>query len=44
MNNSLEVIEKEIGHIDVVAEMIAFIRGSKRGINFIRVHDRAEAA
>src|SRR5207245_9604075 len=42
--NALETIEREVGHVDVVAEMVAFIRGSQRGINFSRSHDRSEAA
>jgi UDP-N-acetylglucosamine acyltransferase len=44
VTNSLEEIEREVGHVDVVAEMAAFIRASKRGINFSRIHDRTEAA
>jgi UDP-N-acetylglucosamine acyltransferase len=31
---AVESIERCLGHIDVVAELIAFIRGSKRGITF----------
>jgi UDP-N-acetylglucosamine acyltransferase len=44
VSNALEAIEREVGQVDVVAELVAFIRGSKRGINFTRVHDRDEAA
>jgi UDP-N-acetylglucosamine acyltransferase len=44
--NALPLIEREVGHVDVVVEMVAFIRGSKRGINFSRPHviEHSEAA
>jgi UDP-N-acetylglucosamine acyltransferase len=29
---AIEQIERELGHVDVVAELLAFIRSSKRGI------------
>lgn len=31
---AVETIERHLGHVDVVAELIAFIRTSKRGITF----------
>jgi UDP-N-acetylglucosamine acyltransferase len=31
---AVETIERHLGHVDVVAELIAFIRASKRGITF----------
>jgi UDP-N-acetylglucosamine acyltransferase len=37
----LERAQAELGHIDVVAEMLDFIRQSKRGINGARERDRA---
>ena len=41
---ALAQAEKELGHVDVVAEMIAFIRESKRGINGIRERTDSAAA
>ena len=35
-NTALDRIEPLLGHVDVVAELIAFVRGSKRGINPMR--------
>lgn len=40
---ALARIENELGHIDVVAELISFIHDSKRGIN-LATHVRMEAA
>jgi UDP-N-acetylglucosamine acyltransferase len=31
---AVEQIERTLGHVDVVAELVAFIRSSKRGITF----------
>jgi acyl-[acyl carrier protein]--UDP-N-acetylglucosamine O-acyltransferase len=31
---AVETIERHLGHVDVVAELIAFVRTSKRGITF----------
>ena len=31
---AVEMIERHLGHIEIVAELVAFIRGSKRGITF----------
>jgi len=42
--SALAQIEQELGHIDAVAEMVTFIRQSKRGINWARGLDREEAA
>jgi UDP-N-acetylglucosamine acyltransferase len=42
--SALAQIERELGQVDAVAEMIAFIRQSKRGINWARGLDREEAA
>jgi UDP-N-acetylglucosamine acyltransferase len=42
--NALAQIEQELGTVDVVAEMIAFIRHSGRGINSMRSRSQAEAA
>jgi UDP-N-acetylglucosamine acyltransferase len=41
---SLVRTEAELGHIDVVMEMVTFIRNSKRGINLLDDHGRMEAA
>ena len=41
---SLAQVERELGTIDVVAELVTFIRQSTRGINLIREHRRSEAA
>jgi UDP-N-acetylglucosamine acyltransferase len=41
---ALAQLERELGHVDAVAEMIAFIRESKRGINCVRGPDRDLAA
>jgi UDP-N-acetylglucosamine acyltransferase len=40
---ALAQVEQQLGMIDAVAEMIAFIRQSKRGINSARDHDRVAA-
>jgi UDP-N-acetylglucosamine acyltransferase len=42
--DALNQMERELGHVNVVAELVAFIRASKRGINFNRPHERGEAA
>ena len=34
--NALARVEQEVGHMDVVREFVAFIRGSQRGINRAR--------
>jgi UDP-N-acetylglucosamine acyltransferase len=41
--DALARLEEEMGQVDVVAELLAFIRNSKRGIN-IATHVRMEAA
>jgi len=41
--DALAHLDAELGQVDVVAEMIAFIRGSTRGIN-LATHVRLEAA
>jgi UDP-N-acetylglucosamine acyltransferase len=42
---ALAKLERELGSVDVVAELIAFLRGSPRGINSMRSRGRgAEAA
>jgi UDP-N-acetylglucosamine acyltransferase len=41
---ALQRIEHEVGHIDAVAELVAFIRGCHRGINAMRDRRRSEAA
>jgi UDP-N-acetylglucosamine acyltransferase len=38
---ALALVEKEVGHVNAVAEMISFIRHSKRGINPARDRDAA---
>jgi UDP-N-acetylglucosamine acyltransferase len=40
---ALAQVEKELGSVDVVAEMLRFIRESKRGINWTRDRRRAAA-
>jgi UDP-N-acetylglucosamine acyltransferase len=40
---AIEQVEKELGHIDVVAEMIAFLRQSKRGVTTMRERQREVA-
>jgi UDP-N-acetylglucosamine acyltransferase len=42
--SALAQIEEELGSVDPVAEMVSFIRQSKRGINWARGLDREEAA
>jgi UDP-N-acetylglucosamine acyltransferase len=42
--NSLAQLEGELGHVDVIAELVAFIRRSTRGINLTQSHGRTEAA
>ena len=41
---ALEQVEREFGQVDVVAELIAFIRQSKRGVNAMRERDRQRDA
>ncbi len=41
---ALAEIEKELGGIDVIAELIEFVRGSKRGIATMRAFDRRDVA
>jgi UDP-N-acetylglucosamine acyltransferase len=41
---ALARMERELGHIDTVQEMIAFLRGCPHGINTMRGRDREEAA
>ena len=41
--NALARVEAELGQIDAVAELLAFIRGSRRGIN-LATHTRLDAA
>ena len=41
---ALAQVERELGHFEGVAEMIRFIRESKRGINIKGDHGRHEAA
>lgn len=43
LNESLARIEKEFGHVDTVAELLAFIHRSSRGINLVRDHGRNAA-
>ena len=43
LSTSMKLVEKELGDVDVVAEMLAFIRASKRGVSSMR-EDRGEAA
>lgn len=43
LNESLARIEKELGHVDTVAELLAFIGRSNRGINLVRDHSRNAA-
>jgi UDP-N-acetylglucosamine acyltransferase len=40
---ALQQIEQELGHVEVVAEFVSFIRGSKRGINPVRGRNRDAA-
>jgi UDP-N-acetylglucosamine acyltransferase len=40
---ALAQLEEELGHVDVVAEMIAFLRGSHRGISPMRGRSRDAA-
>jgi UDP-N-acetylglucosamine acyltransferase len=42
--NALSKIEQELGTVDVVAELVAFIRGSARGINPMRERHMGAAA
>jgi UDP-N-acetylglucosamine acyltransferase len=42
--SALSQIEKELGSIDVIAELIDFVRGSKRGIATMRAFDRSDVA
>jgi UDP-N-acetylglucosamine acyltransferase len=42
--NALSRVEKEMGHIDVVAEFVQFARSSKRGINGTRTEHMELAA
>lgn len=42
--SALAEIEKELGGIDVIAELIQFVRGSKRGIATMRAFDRRDVA
>lgn len=45
MTQALAQLERELGHVDLVAELIGFIRQSKRGVNVMRVRERhGEAA
>lgn len=41
---ALDHLERELGEIDAVAEMISFIRQSTRGINVLEEHSRGTAA
>jgi UDP-N-acetylglucosamine acyltransferase len=41
---ALARMERELGHLDSVQEMIAFLRGCARGINPMRLRGRPEAA
>jgi UDP-N-acetylglucosamine acyltransferase len=43
-SRSLPQVERELGHVDVVAELVDFIRHSKRGINSTRDKGRGAAA
>ncbi len=43
LSESLARIEKELGHLDTVAELLAFIGRSTRGINLVRDHGRNAA-
>ncbi len=42
--NALAQVERELGEVDAVAELVAFIRSSTRGINVLRDAERREAA
>lgn len=44
LSRALERVEKELGAVDVVQELVAFIRRSSRGINTMRHRGRGEAA
>lgn len=44
LQKSLPLAEQELGHIDAVRELVAFIRNSKRGINLAADHGRMQAA
>jgi hypothetical protein len=37
-------VEKELGHVDLIAELLHFIRTSARGINTMRKRSNREAA
>lgn len=41
---ALEQVERELGQVDVVQELVHFIRNSKRGINAMRDRGRGEMA
>jgi UDP-N-acetylglucosamine acyltransferase len=43
MTQALEQVEKDLGAVDVVTELVAFIRQSNRGVNVIRERGREAA-
>lgn len=44
LSKALDEVEKELGHVDVIQELIGFIRKSPRGVNTMRDRGRSEAA
>ena len=42
--HALAQLEQELGAVDVIAELIAFIRASARGINLVQEHRHQQAA
>lgn len=44
MSAALVQVERDLGQVDAVAELVRFIRSSPRGVNGMHLHQHAEAA